>query len=203
MADDLRPIQHSPTRAPRAPGPARFEWSDVLAMWQAGIFAENDRVELIEGEVVIMPEEAPIHAMALQVLQRWLFQTMTVQCELYIRGSLQVLGHSTYLIPDLSVLPGNFRAEDRTVATALLIIEVSNTTLSTDIHLKAKLYARAKAKEYWVVDTNARTIIIHRDPVGESFRSVQTIKAGQLATPLCLNGAGFDPATLPDPAEFD
>lgn len=181
----------------------RFEWSDVLAMSAAGVFAENERVELIEGEVVIMPDEAPIHAMALQVLQRWLFTALAVNCELYIRGSLQVLGHSTYLIPDISILPRNFGASDRSVTNALLIIEVSNTTLKSDIRTKLKLYARAGAKEYWVVDTNARTIIAHRDPVGESFGTVQTFKAGQRATPLCLDGAGFDPAALPDPTDFD
>jgi Uma2 family endonuclease len=203
MEDDLRSIPMSKTRPSRGPGPMRFKWSDVLAMWQAGIFAENERVELIEGEVVIMPDEAPIHAMALQVLQRWLFTVLTGDCELYIRGSLQVLGHSTYLIPDISILPNNFRASDRSVSSALLLIEVSNTTLNSDIRKKMTLCARAGAKEYWVVDTNTQSIIIHRDPVGDSFRFVQTCTTGQLASALCLDGAGFDPANLPDPADFE
>lgn len=202
MADDLRPIPMARIRASRGPGPMRFEWSDVLAMSDSGIFGENDRVELIEGEIVIMPEEAPIHAMALQVLQRWLFTNMSADCELYIRGSLKVSGVSTYLIPDICVLPSYFVAADRTVLLARLLIEVSNSTLNFDVNKKRAHYARAGAQEYWVVDANAQSIIVHRDPSGESFGSVQTFTAGQLATPLCTNGAGFDPADLPNPADY-
>ncbi|MBY0447528.1 MAG: Uma2 family endonuclease, partial [Hyphomonadaceae bacterium] len=50
----------------------RFTWDDVLAMSEAAMFAETERVELIGGEIVVMPEEGPLHVDALEALRDWL-----------------------------------------------------------------------------------------------------------------------------------
>jgi Uma2 family endonuclease len=202
MADDLRPIQVEDTRAPRGAGPLRLEWSDVIAMNDAGLFGEIDRPELVDGEIVIMPFEGPLHRMALQVLQRWLLAVLTSDFELSVRASLQVLGTTTYFIPDLAILKAGFVDADCSVAKAELIIEVSDTTLAFDLGKKCQNYAQAGAKEYWVVDIKGQCIIAHREPAGQSFGWVRTFKAGQIVTPACLDGHSFDPATLPNPADF-
>jgi Uma2 family endonuclease len=203
MADDLSSIINTDKTVTRGAGLMRFDWSDVIAMSEAGLFGELDRPELIDGEIFIMPFEGPLHRHVLQILQRWLFSSLGSTHELSIRASLQVIGSTTYFIPDLAVMPNDFLPSNCDVPTAALIIEVSDTTLKFDLITKLKFYAKAGAKEYWVVDTKTRTVIVHREPNGESFGSVQTFRAGQLACPLCLDGAGFDPATLPDPADFD
>jgi Uma2 family endonuclease len=202
MADDLRPIQLEDARAPRSAGPLRLEWSDVIAMNEAGLFGEKDSPELVDGEIVIMPFEGPLHRMALQVLQRWLLSVLINDFELSVRASLQVLGTTTYFIPDLAILKAGFVDSDCSVAKAEMIIEVSDTTLTFDLGKKCQNYAQAGAKEYWVVDIKARCIIAHREPVGQCFGWVRTYQAGQVVTPACLDSHGFDPAKLPNPADF-
>jgi Uma2 family endonuclease len=203
MADDLRSIPIQGARAARGSGPLRLEWSDVIAMGQAGLFGDSDRPELVAGEIVIVPFEGPLHRMAVQVLQRWLLAVLVGDLELSVRAPLQVLGTTTYFIPDLVILNSGFVDADCTVEKAALIIEVSDTTLAFDLGKKRQAYAQAGAKEYWVVDTKAQSILVHRAPDGDSFASVETFVAGQLVAPMCLDTARFDPATLPSPADFD
>jgi Uma2 family endonuclease len=203
MADDLRSIPIQGVRAARGSGPLRLEWSDVIKMCEAGLFGETDRPELVDGEIVIMPFEGPLHRMAVQVLQRWLLAALVGELELSVRASLQVLGTTTYFIPDLVILNSGFVDADCTVQKAALIIEVSDTTLAFDLGKKRQAYAQAGAKEYWVVDTQAQSIIAHRAPIGDSFAWIETFAAGQLVAPACLEAAEFDPVTLPSPADFN
>lgn len=203
MADDISTIQIPSLRPSRGAGPVRFTWDDVLAMDQAGLFGETDRVELMDGELIIMPEEGPLHRMVVQVLQRWLLKQCGEDFELYVRGSLKVSGNTTYLIPDITVMDANFAASDCDVANAHLVIEVSDSTLRYDAGKKVRHYAKAGVREFWVVDANANAILMHREPQNETFASIITVQAGRVAIPLFGVGVGFDPAQLPKPSDFE
>jgi Uma2 family endonuclease len=68
----------------------------------------------------------------------------------------------------------------------LLVIEVSDSTLCKDRTTKGKLYVRAGIAEYWIVSLRTRSVEVRRDPEGDAYRTVQTIKRDQQARPLAF-----------------
>jgi Uma2 family endonuclease len=201
MADDIRSNPISMQRAPRGAGPVRFDWADVIVMSEAGLFAENERVELIDGEIAIMPEEGALHVLVLQHLKRWLLVSLPSTLELDVRGALRI-SEETYLIPDLCVLNAGFGPADCTVENADLIVEVAVSTLKNDLNLKCKRYAAAGALELWVVDANARRIWVHTNPSDDGFLLVQAFEIGAKISPTCAQGSAFEIASLPDPSHY-
>jgi len=93
--------------------------------------------------------------------------------------------------PDLVVLkrPSAEFLTSPKPADLQLVVEISDSTLHFDLTVKATLYARAGIIEYWVVDTNARRIIVHRDPQDGVYRSVVVYGADEKLSPLAAPGA--------------
>jgi Uma2 family endonuclease len=202
MADDIGTLQNQSLRPPRGAGPVRFTWDDVIAMDRARLFGEIDRVELLDGELRITPVEGDSHRLVLQTLIRWLLDQFYKRLELDVRGALK-LSDTTHLIPDASLMPMGFNPKECLIENAELILEVSDSTLKHDLTVKKTLYAKASAKELWIVDTNTRTLFVHRDPKDGAFKTVLNIQPGQSISPLCDANVSFDPASLPTPADFD
>ena len=95
--------------------------------------------------------------------------------------------------PDLVVL-----RKSRTTFTknpgpedVLLVIEVSDATLEFDLKKKAQLYARAGIPGYGVLDINKRRLIVHREPVGDSYASVLSYYANESVAPLAAPQSPF------------
>ena len=105
--------------------------------------------------------------------------------------------------PDIAVVPGE--EEDYLAAhptTALLVLEVGDSTLAFDLADKMSLYAAAGIADYWVLDVSGRRLVVHRDPMpdaeqrfGHRYRAVTEYAAGQSAAPLA---APFSPITIDD-----
>jgi Uma2 family endonuclease len=86
--------------------------------------------------------------------------------------------------PDVAVVPlGDYEAEHP--STALLIIEVSDTTLKKD-RGKAAVYASAGIREYWIVNFGARTVEVYSSPDGDRYAEVRTLRAGDALRPAAL-----------------
>ncbi len=82
---------------------------------------------------------------------------------------------------------GGITRKERPLAEdVLLVIEVSDTTLSTDRGKKAKIYASAGIADYWIVNIPKRQLEIRRDPQGDAYRTVQTLRPGEEARPLAF-----------------
>jgi Uma2 family endonuclease len=105
--------------------------------------------------------------------------------------------------PDVSVIPG--RMEDYTdhPTQALLVVEVSDTTLTQDTTTKAELYATAGIPDYWVLDVDGRRLLVFRDPVplpqglgGTAYRTHLTIDAAGSVSPLAAPTATVRVADL-------
>lgn len=92
-------------------------------------------------------------------------------------------------MPDLAVVPGRPRDYLNHPTTAALVVEVSDTSLLYDTTEKRRLYARAGIADYWVVDINARLLIVHRDPQGGDYTQVQSLDANQSLAPLAATSA--------------
>ncbi len=149
----------------------------------------NGRWELIEGVILSKMGQNRPHATTLARISDWLddvFGNQFVQSQQPI-DITNATGETTEPEPDVAAAKQRIR--DYTQRSPApddlhLVVEVADSTLRTDTVIKAKLYARAGIQEYWIADTNARTIIVHREPENETYRSIVTYTAEQ--TVACL-----------------
>jgi Uma2 family endonuclease len=169
----------------------RWTREEYYRMGEAGFF-EDQRVELIEGEIVQMAPQKDVHAVAIGLAARALAKAFGPQ--FWIRQQLPVrIGTTSEPEPDLSVVAGeprDYLGSDHP-DTALLLIEVSDTTLAFDRGRKASLYASAGFTDYWIVNLIQRRIEVYRDPVtdpaapsGYRYRTVTVHESSGSIPPL-------------------
>lgn len=153
------------------PNPFRFTREQYHKLGDLGFFNDR-RVELIFGEIVeISPINWP-HVVGCRKVAELLERTFAGVAWIG-RGDPIDLGHSERQ-PDVAVFPGRFEDYTAIPKSALLIVEVADTTLDTDTTTKAEFYATAGIADYWVVDLNGRQLHVFRDP--------QSLPAGLGAT---------------------
>ena len=157
----------------------RSEYDQMIAL---GLF-QDERVELLRGVLIKMePQRAP-HASTVQKLSQVLTTRLQGRFTLRIRSPL-ALSDDSEPEPDVAVVAlGDYEAEHPT--TALLIIEVSDTTLRTD-RGKASVYASAAVGEYWIVNLGARTVEVYSSPDGHRYAEVRTLRPGDALRPAAL-----------------
>ena len=167
-------------------------------------FFEDQRVELIEGKVIEMAPQKDVHAVATGLVRRAVAAYFEPRCWVREQMPLSLLSASEPE-PDVSVIEGD--PQDFVGAghprTALLVVEVSDTTLGFDLHEKASLYAAAGIADYWVVDLNARRLHVHRAPTADASRphgyrygQVTMLSPDQTATPLAAPHVTIKVSTL-------
>ncbi len=183
--------------------PRTFRWTreEFYRLADLGCF-DNRRVELIEGEIIEMPVPKHPHVASMSLTEdslRGLFGT-----GFWIRTQSPLnLGIRSDAEPDLAVVPGGPRDYADHPTSALLVIEVSETTLAFDRGRKGSLYASAGITDYWIVNLVDRQLEVYRDPVPDSnelsgFRYSTRLDflPGQSVTPLALPGAAVAVADL-------
>ena len=154
-----------------------FTVEDIGRMIEAGVIREDEKFELIEGEIVMMAAKGVAHERIKSALNiavvRALPDHLTVGVEVTLR-----LTDTVMLEPDIAVFPDElFRRSSEGFARldpgeAHLVIEVAASSLAYDKGLKARLYARHGVKEFWVVDAKERTTWVHTGPSGDAWTSV-------------------------------
>jgi len=147
---------------------------EYLRMGEAGVFAPDARLELIEGEIIETAPIGPPHASVVAVLTHLLVRQTGDQAIVWVQLTV-VLGKWTVPEPDLAILaPRNdfYSSHLPSAADILLAVEVSDSTLAFDLGRKALLYARAGIRELWVVDVKAREVHVHREPAEQGYASV-------------------------------
>lgn len=170
----------------------RFTVEEYRRAGELGLFGPEERLELVDGEVIrkLSPQKEP-HAigtsLVLQALQRVFGAGYHVRCQLPMS-----LGAEDEPEPDICVVVGNprdYRASHP--ITAVLVAEVSDTSLAYDRHEKASLYARAGIADYWIVNLVDAVVEVHRDPApmadqpfGHHYRSVTRHAPPAVIAPL-------------------
>jgi Uma2 family endonuclease len=182
-------IQNAPVPAPHF----KLTVEDYYRMGEAGILGADDRVELIEGEIIEMPPIACFHAGLGSRISDWLMRLLVGRAIAWARYPIRLSGHSAPQ-PDLALL--KFRSDYYkgglpTPADVLLVVEIADTSLHTDREVKAPLYAKHGIPEYWLVDLKARCVEVYLTPEEGRYQSVQTHKKGILA-PQAFPEAGLD-----------
>jgi Putative restriction endonuclease len=127
-------------------------------------FFQNRRVQLIEGEIIEWPVSSPQHVMSIGLTGDALRTAFGTGFHIRTRLPLN-LGIVSDAAPDLAVVPGNPRDFTDHPTNALLVVEVSETTLNFDRFRKGSLYAYARIADYWIVNLVDRQLEVYRDPV--------------------------------------
>lgn len=152
------------SRVRPTPQPIRWTIQQYREIGKTGLF--NDmRTMLLHGEVYAMVMPYPPHDTALGLTEEWLRQVFNRGC--YVRNQMSFdIGTNNDPGPDLAVVPGSVRDySTKTPTVAILIVEVSDSTVFIDTTTKAELYATAGVPDYWVIDLENRQLLVYRDPV--------------------------------------
>jgi Uma2 family endonuclease len=184
------------------PQPRKWTCKEFHQLGDMGWF-EGRRAMLIEGEILEMPGPNPPHATSTTLtdtILRSIFGAAVV-----VRNQLPlILGLQTDPEPDLAVVPGNVRDYAAAHPTsAVLIVEISDSTLDYDLNDKASLYAAGGITDYWVVDLVNRRLIIHRVPqsdpaaiFGARYSQITQFAPSDHVSPLSVPQAAITVADL-------
>lgn len=166
----------------------RFSRAEYERMVEAGIFGPDDRLELLDGEIIDMSPQKSRHATAVTLLGELLRRAFGTKATVRLQLPF-VLGDQSEPEPDVAVVPGIPRDySDAHPACALLIVEVSDTTLDYDRNRKAKAYARAGIPEYWILDLSAQTLEVYRSPDDDGYAERIILRADAAAQPRAASG---------------
>lgn len=154
----------------------RHQYEQMAA---AGVLREDARVELLYGVIVDMSPQGSDHGWSTRRLGRLLDRQLDDRAVVSVQFPFRA-GDWSEPEPDLAVIPP---AEDRPEAHAAhahLLVEVSQTTLRTDLGPKARLYAELGVPQYWVVDLAARCVHEHTDPREDGYATVAVRRPGDV-----------------------
>lgn len=148
-----------------------FTVDEIIAMQDAGIISEDENFELIEGEIVPMGPKYSAHERIKSKVAMALVRACPAELIVGFETSI-FLSPDTFVEPDISIYPERLKSQEVRGPDVSLAIEDAASSLSYDLNLKAKLYARHGVREYWVVDANERVAFVHLAPSETGWGSV-------------------------------
>jgi Uma2 family endonuclease len=159
---------------------ATFTADEFDLMARRGDFARRCHVELLDGVIYEMNAQYARHARVKLTLANLLISTLASRqnVEVFVEVSVKLGDHS---VPMPDIVLAHTTAADGFVPAkdVLLLIEIADSTLRTDLGRKQKLYAAANIPEYWVVDVEGKIIHQHAQPSGEIYAQVEQVAFGE------------------------
>jgi Uma2 family endonuclease len=169
-----------------------FDRDEYWQMAKLGFFTEQ-RVELLDGEILVMSPQNENHCSGIRLLALVLDEVFGPG---YWPRVQMPLNLSVYCQPepDVAVVQLNPRTPNRTApTTALLVVEISDSTLRQDQRFKANMYAAHGILDYWIVNLVDRQLEVRRDPIadasepfGHRYATLTILTLGQSIAPLAL-----------------
>jgi Uma2 family endonuclease len=159
---------------------------DVMGMVDAGIFDEDDHVELLDGVLVEMRRLEPSHAYAIRELAALAFPVVAAAgLHVSIQGPVDVGSPISLPEPDVAVV--QVTGPHEYPRNPLLVVETGATSLRIDLVRKARIYATGNVPEYWVLDVNRRALIVHRAPQDGAYTDVRTLDEHETVTAIAVD----------------
>jgi Uma2 family endonuclease len=150
----------------------RFTVAEVEAMVSAGVMDEDERVELVGGELVPMSPKGNHHEVVKTALLRRWFRIAPDDVDLTPETTFR-LSEDTYLEPDVVIYSRATGLKGLTGANVLLVVEIADSSLRYDMGRKAALYAAFGVRELWVVDAVTLAARAFRDPAADGYRDAR------------------------------
>jgi Uma2 family endonuclease len=170
-----------------------FTVDDISRMMEAGIIGEDEKFELIEGEIVMMAAKGIAHERIKSALNIAVVRALPDHLTVGVEATLR-LTNTIMLEPDIAVFPKEvFKKSAAGFAQldpgeAQLVIEVAASSMAYDKGLKARLYARHWVREFWVIDANELVTWVHTVPEGDGWASIVQRGAQEPLTTPTLPG---------------
>ncbi len=146
-----------------------FTVADVERMVEVGLIDEDERIELVEGELIPMSPKGNEH----EIWKQALMMHWARRCPddlAFIPETTFRLSVDTYLEPDFVVLPAHVGIPKLNGSTALLALEIGVSSLGYDLGRKSAVYAKFGIRELWVIDPMARVVHALREPGADGYR---------------------------------
>ena len=176
----------------QAPTRHRLDVGAYYKMAEAGSLAPNDRVELVDGEIFDMVPIGSPHGWTTNRLNRLFARAAADGLALVsVQGPLR-LDAMNEPQPDLTLLKpraDDYRGRHPNAADVLLLVEVSDASLSHDRGGRLALYARFGAPEVWIINLRGAAIQIYREPSGDAYAVEERLTSGSLAPALAPSAA--------------
>jgi Uma2 family endonuclease len=172
----------------------RFTVDEWHRMGETGLFGEDARLELLDGQVIEMAPIGSPHAGAVNRLNHLLTTAFGPRALIAVQNPV-VLDDRSEPQPDLAVLrprQDDYAQSHPTPPEILLIIEVSDTTLAFDRERKAAAYARAAVPEYWIVDLTGDQVVVMREPSPAGYLDIRPLGRGHDLSIAALPDVTFE-----------
>ena len=183
------------------PARRRFTAAEYNRMGEVGILHEDDRIELIKGEIRTMPAIGDRHIATVIALNQVLTQLLGPRAFVSIQNPIR-LDDESEPEPDVTVLKPRrdyYRAGKPRPGEILLLVEVADSSLDYDRGEKRDLYAHSGIQEYWVVNLVADEVEVCRDPTPQGYGSISLVgPQGTLAIAAFPDSAIPAGSFLPD-----
>jgi Uma2 family endonuclease len=152
-------------------------------MVAAGVMDEDERVELIGGELVPMSPKGNHHEIVkAALLDRWV-RARTGDVRVTLETTFR-LSEDTYLEPDVVIYPRATGIRGLSAATTLLVVEIADSSLRYDLGRKAALYASFGVRELWVIDAVKLVARVFSNPSGNGYGETRDFAASDPLVPL-------------------
>ena len=177
------PVASPPAAA--VPTRRRFTVAEYYALADIGILSENDRIELLDGDLIVMPPIGDWHAGGVKLFANTMLPQLQGRAMIAVQDPVRLDEHSEPQ-PDIMLLQWRddfYRSGHPAPGDVLLLIEVADTSVGYDRNAKLPVYARAGIPEVWIVNRPARRIESYSDPSGSAYSTVRHFSPGETVAP--------------------
>lgn len=168
--------------------PHRFTVEEFQRMAETGILSPEDRVELIEGEIVEMTPVGSRHVDCVISLDDFFRDVVGRDVRISVQNPVRLEGSHPH--PDVALLRrrSGYAKELPTAADCLLLVEVADATVLYDRNVKSRMYAREAIPEYWVLDLPLNSVVVHLGPVAGEYTDVREYRYRESFVSPALGG---------------
>ncbi len=175
------------------PTPPRLRWDQYEQMIASGAL-DGLRTMFIDGELIQMAAMYEPHMTGISLTLHELQRIFGTGFYIRVQGPLRQGNHDPE--PDLCVVPGGPKTYKKMPASALLVVEVADSSLRYDTTKKAEIYAAAGTPDYWVLDIEGRRLLVFRDADAGGYRTQLTFAEADSVAPLSMPSASIRVADL-------
>ena len=182
--NELSPQPKGRATTQAAEGVPRLRWSlsEFERLTELGIFTEDDRIELIGGELVPMSPKGNRHENVRTKLVDWMYRRLPKDLLLTVELGWRP-NDSTYLEPDILVFRDVADPSRVPASEVLLAVEIAVSSLAYDTGRKSQVYAALGVPDYWVIDAVTLSTCVYREPTPIGYASVTEVPRTDILLP--------------------